>query len=242
MCKCKCILTQFVSTKIKSVSVSVMNSNLRLLGIRCVSVIKWHVRRAWRVCTHSCCKFAHKLIDSSLSCFQRCSCRPSFSCEISAQWVPNPSFFLSNIMPLSQSDVKDIRVLNLPHVLSRGSSHPVKRVIVSHSEYQITSLPLFLDVIKWVTIHSNAEIPFRSYLARVIFVSCALASVISASCFDISYEIRALWVPNPSFSWESGALWVRNPGFPCETNALWVPAIVSLGNQCTVSPSFSLGK
>ena len=32
----------------------------------------------------------------------------------------------------------------------------------SESEYQITSLPLFLDVIKWVTIHSNAEIPFRS--------------------------------------------------------------------------------
>ena len=69
-----------------------MRLRFALVGIRCVSVIKWHVWRAWRVCTLSCCGFTHKLIDSSLSCFQRCSCSHSFSCEISALWVPNLSF------------------------------------------------------------------------------------------------------------------------------------------------------
>ena len=43
--------------------------------------------------------------------------RPEEACQIS--W------------PLSQSDVKDIRALNLPHMLSRGSSHQVKRVIAA---------------------------------------------------------------------------------------------------------------
>ena len=66
---------------------------------------------------------------------------------------------VSNIMPLSQSDVKDIRALNLPHVLSRGSSHQVKRVIASHSEYQITSLPLFQA-------HSNGVVSFQMPKSR----------------------------------------------------------------------------
>ena len=100
-------------------------------------------------------------------------------------------FFLSNIMPLSQSDVKYIRALNLPHVLSRGSSSASQK---GHSES--LRIPDHLSP----SLSGRDQMghdPFKcrnpfQILARVIFVSCALASAISASYFDISYEIRAL--------------------------------------------------
>ena len=99
--------------QIKSVSVSAINSNLRLLGIRCVSVIKRHVWRAWWVCAHSCCRFAYKLIDSSLSCFQRCSCSPSFSWENECTASPKLWFFLE-ICATEESQNQPSAALSMP--------------------------------------------------------------------------------------------------------------------------------
>ena len=94
--------------------------------------------------------------------------------------------FLSNIMPLLHLDVKDIRALNLPLVLSRGSSSSPKG-----------SLPRFLHVIRSVTIHSKAKSrldlssgPFFLVPLCVIFGdgSRAMSAVLGNTILDLSHH------------------------------------------------------
>ena len=80
--------------------------------------------------------------------------------------------------PLSHLDVKDIRALNLPRVLSRSSRPSSQK---GHSESLRVSDRLFLslslsflDVVKWVTIHSKAEIPVRSLVRVSLFPGFSL--------------------------------------------------------------------
>ena len=93
-------------------------------------------------------------------------------------------------MPLCQPDVKDIRALNLPLVLSRGSSHQVKRVIASHSDYQITSLPLFQA-------HSNGVVSFQMPKSRSDLSSgylCFLHFSLCHFCVIFRHGSRAMSV------------------------------------------------